>query len=514
MRTRISLLGLLLIGLTFQVVAQSESNSFTARVSFAEELQNEVKAEGRFFLFFNQNPRVEPRTQTWPMPWSKSHIFALNLEDLDPDGFMINADPSWSGTPEWNLDHVPEGTYQVQVLWDQDREESRINAPGNLYSLKQEVQIDGVTHVDIHIDQKIDARSVKEHPLVRVVDMKSEALSSWWGKSKHLKASLLLPAGYEAGKAYPIRYNIAGYGGRYTRINRVTGDEEFMDWWTSDAAPQVINVYLDGEGPFGDSYQMDSDNSGPYGHALIHELIPHIESKFRGTNSADTRFVDGCSTGAWVSLGLQLYYPESFNGCFSYSPDAVEFENYQLTNIYKDENVFVNEFGMDRPVMRDLSGEPLLGMEEFIRYENVLGASGTYLNSGGQFSAHAALYSPKGENGLPRPMFDPETGVIDREVAEHWKKYDFKHYARENWSELGPEIQGKVYVWMGDMDQFYLNPATRAFADFLETTENPKSDAEIVFSPMEGHCQRFSNKTVLLQIQERLAQMAALSFQK
>jgi hypothetical protein len=192
----------------------------------------------------------------------------------------------------------------------------------------------------------------------------------------------------------------------------------------------------------------------------------------------------------------------------------VEFENYQLTDIYKDENVFVNEFGMDRPVMRDLSGEPLLGMEEFIRYENVLGASGTYLNSGGQFSAHAALYSPKGENGLPRPMFDPETGVIDREVAEHWKKYDFKHYARENWSELGPEIQGKVYVWMGDMDQFYLNPATRAFADFLETTENPKSDAEIVFSPMEGHCQRFSNKTVLLQIQERLAQMAALSFQK
>ena len=104
--------------------------------------------------------------------------------------------------------------------------------------------------------------------------------------------------------------------------------------------------------------------------------------------------------------------------------------------------------------------------------------------------------------------------MIDREVADHWKKYDFKLYAKDNWSELGPEIQGKVYVWMGDMDQFYLNPATRAFADFLETTEHPKSDAEIVFSPMEGHCQRFSNQTVLLQIQERLAKMAALSSQK
>ena len=514
MKTRVQLFFALSIALILPLTAQSESNTFTARVSVSEELQNEVKTEGRLFLFFNPNSGVEPRTRTWPMPWSKSHIFARNLSNLNADGYTISPDPSWSGTPEWSLDDIPEGSYQVQVLWDQDREESGINAPGNLYSMKQELTIHGDTRIEIVLDQKIEDRRVNAHELVRVVEMESEALSSWWEKPKHLKASLLLPAGYEEGKAYPIRYNVAGYGGRYTRINRVTGNEEFMNWWTSGEAPQVINVFLDGEGPFGDSYQMDSENSGPYGFALIHELIPHIESKYRGTDSPDTRFVDGCSTGAWVSLGLQLYYPATFNGCFSYSPDAVEFENYQLTNIYKDENVFVNEFGMDRPVMRDLSGEPLIGMKEFIRYENVLGASGTYLNSGGQFSAHTALYSPKGENGLPKPLFDPETGVIDREVAEHWKKYDFKLYAKENWTELGPEIQGKIYVWMGDMDQFYLNPATRAFADFLETTENPKSDAEIVFSPMEGHCQRFSNKTVLLQIQDRLARMAALSSQK
>jgi hypothetical protein len=215
--------------------------------------------------------------------------------------------------------------------------------------------------------------------------------------------------------------------------------------------------------------------------------------------------VDGCSTGGWVSLGLQLYYPEFFNGAFSYSPDAVEFENYQLINIYRDENAFVNEFGYARPVMRNVDGEPLLSLEAFVRHENVLGASNSYVNSGGQFSAHAALYGPRGENGLPRPLFDPETGVIDPEVAQHWKKYDFKLYAKEHWEELGPKLAGKIYIWMGDMDHFYLNPATRAFAKFLETTENPVSDAEIVFSAMEGHCSKFSHREVLEKIQMRLS---------
>ena len=277
-----------------------------------------------------------------------------------------------------------------------------------------------------------------------------------------------------------------------------------MKWWDSEEAPQIINVFLDGEGPFGDSYQMDSDNSGPYGEALITEFIPAIESQYRGSTSSATRFVDGCSTGGWVSLGLQLYYPETFNGVFSYSPDAVEFTNYQLINIYEDKNAFVNEFGYKRPVMRSTAGEPMLSLKEFIQYENVLGASNTYLNSGGQFSAHTALYSPKGSNGLPQPLFDPQTGVIDADVASHWKKYDFKIHAEKNWNELGPKLQGKIFIWMGDMDHFYLNPATREFSDYLSKTTNPSSDAEIIFAPMEGHCSQFSDKVVLQQMQERL----------
>ena len=482
-----------------------DTHAITIQVEVAPDIKDITKEKGRMFLFLSKNMRAEPYTQIWPSPVGKTYIFAKNFDSFDiSKGMSIHGSDNWNHTSEWSLSEVPSGEYNVQVLWDQDFSESRIDAPGNILSEKQTITIENSEDIHIVLSKAIPQRKVVEHDLAQIIEMKSNVLSSWWQKPMYLKAAILLPHGYEEGKVYSIRYNVAGYGGRYTRINRLLNNPEFMQWWDSEEAPQIITVFLDGEGPFGDSYQMDSENSGPYGQALIEEFIPHIEDIYRGTSSVETRFVDGCSTGGWVSLGLQLYYPDEFNGVFSYSPDAIEFENYQLINIYKDQNAYVNEFGYSRPVMRSTVGEPMLSMKEFIQYENVLGYSDTYLNSGGQFSAHTALYSPKGNNGLPQPLFDPSTGDIDTEVADHWKKYDFKLYAQENWSELGPKLENKIYVWMGDMDHFYLNPATRAFADFIQETDNPRSDAEIVFSPMEGHCTQYSHRKVLEQIQNKL----------
>lgn len=505
MKFKLFLTGIILFVNLSNIYAQKQSFSFTADIKVDKNIKEKFLKKGRFYLFLSQNSQVEPRTQTWPSPTKKTYIFAKNMNDFNANNVLkIENDDGWISTSDWNLNEIPEGEYYVQVLWDQDNKESRINAPGNIYSKKQKINVSQNIDMTLTFDQIIGARKVMNHNLSRMVDLKSEVLSNWWNKPMHLKASVLLPHDYSNTKAYPIRYNVAGYGGRYTRINNMLSNKEFMKWWDSDASPQIITVFLDGEGPFGDSYQMDSDNSGPYGNALINELIPYIESKYRGTDSSTTRFVDGCSTGGWVSLGLQLYYPDVFNGVFSYSPDAIEFENYQLINIYKDKNAFVNEYGYTRPVMRDTRGEPMLSLKEFIQYENVLGSSNSYLNSGGQFSAHTALYSPKGKNNLPKPIFDPITGKIDHDVASYWKKYDFKIYVKKNWATLGPKIQGKIFIWMGDMDHFYLNPATRAFAEFLKTTTNPRSDANIVFSPMKGHCSAYSHKVVLLKIQDRI----------
>lgn len=379
---------------TFDIVIQA---------SISKEIQSSFKSNGRLFVFLNQNAKAEPRTRTWPS--SGNFIFAKNLKHVDPKkGIQIENPDGWSKTAEWTFKNVPKGVYYIQVLWDQDQTESNINVHGNIYSEKQKIEVNQSTLVQVNLSQLIKKREMVEHELVKFVDLKSDTLSKWWNKSMYVKASILLPSKYSDNpkKAYPIRYNVAGYGGRYNRINRLVKNEEFMKWWQSDDAPQVINVFLDGEGPFGDSYQMDSDNSGPYGYSLINELIPNIEKKYRNTDTAKTRFVDGCSTGGWVSLGLQLYYPDSFNGVFSYSPDAIDFENYQLINIYKDKNAFTNEHGYMRPVWRDTDGEPVMSLKDFIKYENVLGTSNTYVTSGGQFSAHSALYSEKGSDAYQR----------------------------------------------------------------------------------------------------------------
>lgn len=498
----------LLITILASCEKKSETKGLSVSLTVDQNITSSLRSEGRLFVFFAKNSNAEPRYQLFPNPVDAPYIFAVNISDFKPnEETELNDNFDWTSTTDFSYQNIPEGDYNVQILWDQDTKESRINAPGNIYSEAQKLSINSDSNIEITLNQIIPERKLVEHDLVREVTFTSDTLSKWWGKPMSLKASILLPPDYDENKAYPIRYNVAGYGGRYTRVENLVNDKEFMTWWKSDDAPEVISVFLDGEGPFGDSYQMDSENSGPYGYSLIYELIPHIEEKYRNTSSPKTRFVDGCSTGGWVSLGLQLYYPDQFNGVFSYSPDAIEFENYQLSNIYKDKNIFTNEFGYARPCMRNTEGEPMVSMEKFVRFENVQGSSNTYLNSGDQFSSHTALYSPKGENGLPKPLFDPITGDIDSEVAEHWKKYDFKIYAEQNWETLGPKLEDKIYIWMGDMDHFYLNMATRKFSEFLETTKNPKSNAVIEFSPMEGHCSRFSNKLVLQQIQKKLKEI-------
>jgi len=443
MRRIISLFSGLLICV---VLSSQDLYKLTINASVSDDISKEFISSGRLFVLITLNRWTQPRFQTWPN--SSTIIFAKNIIEWNPSkSLILDSNTEFVKSSEWTLAELKPGKYYIQLLWDQDRNGSGINAPGNIHSDVKEIELTQNSNLDIVLNQVIPEIIIEEDKFVKVVKFESDTLSAWWGTPVFLRASILLPYNYYDNPPlkFPVRYNIAGYGGRYTRLESLlVRDESFTDWWFSGTAPQIINVFLDGEGPFGDCYQLDSENNGPYGYALIHEFIPFLEKEFKAEGTPESRFLDGCSTGGWVSLALQLFYPDFFNGTFSYSPDPVTFEDFQLINIYKDKNAYFNEWGNVRPAQRDITGDPVITMKDFVYFENALGETDTYITSGGQIGAFAALFGPKGENGLPSPIFDPYTGDIDHTIAEHWRKYDLVEYVKANWPDLGPKIQGKI----------------------------------------------------------------------
>jgi S-formylglutathione hydrolase FrmB len=324
---------------------------------------------------------------------------------------------------------------------------------------------------------------------VKYVKLKSQLLSHFHGRDIYLRAGVILPKDFakEPTRKYPLRVHIGGYGSRYTGVQRLMQTPEFQSAWDSDDGPRMLVVHLDGDGPYGDCYQVNSDNNGPYGDAVTQELIPYIEQQFRGIGQSYARVVDGGSTGGWVSLALQVFYPDFFNGTWSYCPDGVDFRGFQLIDIYKDKNAYVNQYGFERPSARDTSGEVRYTIRHECQMENVLGAGDSWAMSGQQWGAWNATYGPRGDDRRPKPLWQPQTGEIDRSVVEHWKKYDLRMVMQNNWPGLAPKLKGKIHIWVGEADNYFLNNAVHLLDDFLSKAE-PPAEAKIFYGAGKGHC--------------------------
>ena len=219
---------------------------------------------------------------------------------------------------------------------------------------------------------------------------------------------------------------------------------DFRKAWQADDAPQFILLQLDGAGPFGDPYQVNSANNGPYGDAITQELIPYVEQQFRGIGQPRARVLSGGSTGGWVSLALQVFYPDFFNGTWTFCPDGVDFRAFELVNIYDDPNAYTNQFGFERPSDRTLNGDVRLTMRREVGVENLLGDGNTWTMSGEQWGAWNATYGPRGSDGRPVPLWDPQTGVINHDVAEQWKKYDLRLVMRKELENPRPQTPGQT----------------------------------------------------------------------
>jgi S-formylglutathione hydrolase FrmB len=261
----------------------------------------------------------------------------------------------------------------------------------------------------------------------------------------------------------------------------------------------MIYVHLDGAGPYGDPYQVNSDNNGPYGDAVTQELIPYIEKAYRAVGQPHARFLDGASTGGWVSLGLQIFYPDYFNGAWSQCPDPVDFRAYELVDIYSEDNVYVNKYQFERPSMRDTSGEVRFTLRHECQIENVMGLGNLWTRSGKDWCAWNAVFGPRGSDGLPIPLWEPKSGKIDKNVLDHWKKYDLRLVLEQNWQALAPRLRGKIHIWVGDADNYFLNNAVYLLEAFLKKA-NPPYEGKIEFAARQGHTTGWSEKRIMKEM--------------
>lgn len=479
-------------------------------------------------------------------PWvGSAPFFGVDVDELRP-GQKAHLDDSAPGYPPLNLREIPPGDYFVQavlnvytrferadghVIWahnDQWEGQHWNSSPGNLVSKVYPLHLDATKGYDNELELTSILPPTNIPPdtdLVKRVKFESPLLSKFWGRTIYLGANVLLPRSYHENpdKRYPVIYNnehftlgapfgfspapvAEGEEQRYMReLRGLENGHEFYKEWMSDDFPQVAVVTMLHPTPYFDSsYCVNSANVGPYGDAMVKELIPKLEEMFRISREPSERALTGGSTGGWVSLALQFYHPRLFGGTWAFAPDSVDFRRYGLMNIYHDTNAYQapnREWLIpERTYYRSPDGQPEISVRQMSRLE---AASGTHCRSAEQLDVWHATFGPVGPNGYPVPLWDQDTGVFDHEIANYWKDkgYDLRAYIDDHWPEIGPDLVGKIHVYCADMDDYFLNLGVYALEDSLENTRSPYYAGSFTYGrPLDGHVWHPLNHAQLVRL--------------
>ncbi len=544
------------------------SSAQTVTVSFPASV-SKTPLNGRVLLLLSNDPSEEPRMQIDDTPRSQQ-VFGVTVDGLKP-GEAVTIGDGTKGYPHLSLKDVPAGEYTIQAVLNvyqtfhlangktvklaPDRGEGQHwnIAPGNLYSTPKKVHIGPGGTIDISLDKVIPPIApIADTKYIRHIRIQSKLLTAFWGTPMYLSAVVLVPEGFDSHPDahypemvfedhfvtgfsdfrtqppdqdlkpdYSERFHLAGY-------NRIQQQEAYKNYqdWIAPATPRYLVIKIQHANPYyDDSYAVNSANLGPYGDAIETELMPAIEKQFRGIGQGWARFLYGGSTGGWESLAVQMFYPDDYNGAFVACPDPVDFHAYMTRDLYKDDNMFYTQGAnkrIEQPSMRNYLGQTLMSMRDNIAYEAALGDHG---RSGEQFDIWQAVYSPQGADGYPQPIFDKDTGAIDHKTAEYWKQhYDLDAILQRDWLTLGPKLQGKLHLYVGSDDTYFLNDAVYLMEDFLKTTGTPGHgvpyDGEVKYGPRAEHCwngdptkpnaysRLHYNQMYLPQILERIAKTA------
>ena len=476
---------------------------------------------GRVYVMIARAANREPRLQ---IGRTGEPFFGRDIEQLQP-GDIATIDASDLGWPVTSLKDLTAGEYYIQgfvnvysefrradghVLWmhDDQWEGQRFNrSPGNLYSDVQRIRLDPESGYTIHLvaDNVIPPIDLRENTeWVERFRFQSPMLSEFWGRPIYLGATVLLPRDYRSTSIeYPVLYR-QGHFSTGNPLRFAEGNELYQEW-IKDDFPRMLVVTLQHPTPyFDDSYAVNSVNVGPYGDALLQELIPEIEKRYRAIIEPWARLLDGGSTGGWEALALQIFNPDFFGGAWSYCPDPVTFTNVEGVDIYEDENAFYKDRGwFTVPTIntRETNGDVRLTSKQRNQFELV---SGTRGRSGQQLDIWAAVHGPIGDDGYFKPLYDKKTGVVDHEVAQYWREnFDLLYHLQQNWDWLGPKLVDKLRIYTGDMDNYYLNNAVMEMEAWMQTTQNPHYPGFFMYGRGRGHCYSGPVSTA-----ERLKEMA------
>lgn len=491
--------------------------------------------DGRLLLLLSTDNKSEPRFQVVDGP-STQLAFGIDVENWKPgESAAFNA--SSFGYPVQSLKSIPTGEYYVQVLLHKyetfkrkdghvvklpmDRGEGQQwnRAPGNLLSKPVKIRIDARLKNIIRLELTDTIPAIKEPvdtKYIKHIKIQSKLLSEFWGRPMYLGAHILLPEGFDE---HPnVKYPLAIFHGHFPEdfdgfrtippdstlkpdyndrfkmhgYNKIVQQEayDFYKLWTGPNFPRVIAIEIQHANQYyDDSYAVNSENLGPYGDAITYELIPEIEKRFRGIGQGWARFMYGGSTGGWEVLAAQVFYPDEYNGCYSACPDPIDFRAYTVVDIYKDRNAYFLDSKFKktpRPGMRNYLGHVSATLQEMNYRELVLG---TKSRSGQQWDIWEAVFSPVGKDGYPQRIFDKMTGAIDSNVAKFWKEnFDLSYIMKRDWPKLGAKLRGKIHIYCGDMDNYYLNNAVYFTEEMLKGLDGPTYDGEVDYGDRAEHC--------------------------
>jgi hypothetical protein len=365
-------------------------------------------------------------------------------------------------------------------------------APGNLYSEVVELTVrpDEAFRCELALTKEVEALTFPETKWQHEIQLHSELLSRFHGRPIIERAAVVLPASYYelADRRYPVIYSIPGFGGSHRSGLRARENGRVAD----EGEVEFIRVYVNGDCKWGHHVFANSATNGPRGDAFIRETIPYIDAHYRTISAPTARYVTGHSSGGWASLWLQVCYPEHLGGAWSTAPDPVDFRDFQRVDLYARPplSLFVDEQGQRRALARS----PVLYFDGFSRMDDVL-------RQGGQLRSFEAVFSPRGANGEPLMLWERRTGEIDPQIAQAWRKYDIGLKLEREWDRLGPLLAGKLHIWTGELDTFYLEGAVKLLG---ETLARLGSDAEVTVVPGRNHFDLLTGlrSTILKQMSE------------